>query len=102
VYNTTRQVGGVLGSAAIATVIVNRLSANLPGFGDGAQGESATFVLPDVAKDGFTTAMSQTLVVPAIVLFLGALVALWFVKPSHLEAPDAVETSAEEEPVAAA
>ena len=29
IYNTTRQVGGVLGSAAIATVIVNRITANL-------------------------------------------------------------------------
>jgi len=101
VYNTTRQVGGVLGSAAIATVIVNRLAANLPGFGEGAQGESASFALPDAAKEGFTTAMSQTLVLPAIVLFLGALIALWFVKPQHLEKPDAVASSAEEEPAVA-
>lgn len=36
IYNTTRQVGGVLGSAAIATVIVNRLLAN--GFTSGGMG----------------------------------------------------------------
>src|SRR5580765_7541891 len=31
IYNTTRQVGAVLGSAAIAALIEARLTANLPG-----------------------------------------------------------------------
>ncbi|MCR6711164.1 MAG: MFS transporter [Demequina sp.] len=92
IYNTTRQVGGVLGSAAIATVIVNRLLAN--GFTSGGMGgESASLVLPDPLKDAFATAMSQTLIIPGIALFVGAMVAVFFVKPRHLEEqgrPDAV------------
>ncbi|MGC4175691.1 MFS transporter [Demequina sp.] len=97
IYNTTRQVGGVLGSAAIATVIVNRIAANLGDIGGAPQGESSSLELPEPLKEGFTTAMTQTLIVPAIVLFIGALIALWFVRPAHLETPDAGEALADEE-----
>jgi len=89
IYNTTRQVGGVLGSAAIATVIVNRIVANIGDMGSAPQGESTNLVLPEPLKEGFTTAMAQTLVVPAIVLFLGAAISLFLVKPRHLEQSEA-------------
>ena len=39
--------------------------------------------------EAFSTAMSQTLLVPAIVLFVGAVIAVWFVRPSHISRPDA-------------
>jgi len=104
IYNTTRQVGGVLGSAAIATVIVNRIVANIGDAGSAPQGESASLVLPEPLKEGFTTAMAQTLIVPAIVLFLGAAVALFLVKPKHLEAsePDDIAAQAAGEVAASA
>lgn len=95
IYNTTRQVGGVLGSAAIATVIVNRIVANIGDAGSAPQGESASLVLPEPLKEGFTTAMAQTLIVPAIVLFLGAAVALFLVKPKHLEALETDDIAAQ-------
>jgi len=96
IYNTTRQVGGVLGSAAIATVIVNRIVANIGAAGSAPQGESTSIVLPEPLQEGFTTAMAQTLIVPAVVLFLGAVIALFLVKPRHLEQPaaDAAATEA--------
>ena len=37
VYNTTRQIGAVLGSAAIAVLIQSRLAAELPGGGPGGR-----------------------------------------------------------------
>jgi EmrB/QacA subfamily drug resistance transporter len=89
VYNTTRQVGGVLGSAAISTLIVGRISANLGEVGSAPQGESSSLELPEPLHEAFSTAMSQTLVLPAIVLFVGAIVAIWFVRPSHFSRPDA-------------
>jgi len=98
VYNTTRQVGGVLGSAAIATVIVNRIAANLGDVGTAPQGEGAGLELPAPLHDAFSTAMSQTLLLPGVVLFIGAIVALWFVRPSHLKAPDAAQASPEQQP----
>lgn len=81
VYNTTRQVGAVLGSAAIATLLANRLAANLPGTPDDG---AALGALPDALKGGFTAAMSQTLYLPAAVILLGAVLAYFFVKPEHL------------------
>ena len=98
VYNTTRQVGGVLGSAAIATVIVNRIAANLGDVGGSPQGESTSLVLPEPLHDAFTTAMTQTLIVPAVALLIGAIVAVFFVKPTHLDDVPAAEIA---EPAAA-
>ena len=86
VYNTTRQVGAVLGSAAIATLMANRLAANLPATPDGMDisESSAMSGLPEAVKEGFTSAMSQTLYLPAIMLVVGAVLAFFFVKPPHM------------------
>jgi hypothetical protein len=86
VYNTTRQVGAVLGSAAIATLLASRLAANLPATaGSGGMSEGGAFgPLPESMKEGFTAAMSETLYLPAIILVVGAVVAFFFVKPAHL------------------
>ena len=45
IYNTTRTVGSVIGSAAIAAFMQARLEANLPGAGE-AQGDSAAGRFP--------------------------------------------------------
>ena len=50
IYNTTRQVGGVLGSAAIATVIVNRIVANLPQAGGSSEGGFPVGGLPEALQ----------------------------------------------------
>ena len=92
VYNTTRQIGSVLGSAAMATLIANRLAAHLPVGFDAEQGGSAGLQLPAALQDGFATAMSQTLVLPAVVVLAGTLAAAFFVQPLHLrEAIDGPE-----------
>lgn len=83
VFNTTRQIGSVLGSASIAALIQSRLVANLPqtpGGGSGAT-EFGTGTLPEPLHEGFATAMSQTLLLPAAVALLGAVFVLFFQKP---------------------
>ena len=87
VYNTTRQIGAVLGSAAIAVLIQARLAAELPAAPGGA-GEASPMsfggVLPGALQEGFSTAMGQSMLLPAAVILLGAAVALFFAKPQPM------------------
>ncbi|GAA2076175.1 MFS transporter [Pseudolysinimonas kribbensis] len=83
VYNATRQVGAVLGSASIAALIQSRLVADLPaaaggsvsqaGFGGGA--------LPAPLHDGFTAAMAQSILLPAAGAIIAFVVVLFLVRP---------------------
>jgi EmrB/QacA subfamily drug resistance transporter len=88
VYNTTRQFGAVLGSAAIAVLIQARLAAELPAGGPaGATGEgmALTGTLPEALRSGFSTAMAQSILLPAAVVLAGAAVALFFAKPQPVQ-----------------
>ncbi|NUR96422.1 MAG: MFS transporter, partial [Kribbellaceae bacterium] len=85
VYNTTRQVGAVLGSASIAVLMESRLAHNLPGMAGGAPAEGfAGGKLPAMVRQGFSDSMAQSLVLPALVLVIGLIAALMFAAPSHL------------------
>jgi EmrB/QacA subfamily drug resistance transporter len=83
IYNTTRQVGAVLGSAAIAALIEARLAANLPGVHIGGSAQHAGQALPPQLAHGFASAMSQALLLPAAVLLIGLAAALAFARPTH-------------------
>ena len=88
VYNTTRQIGAVLGSAAIAVLIQSRLAAELPGGGSGEAaggGLGMTGTLPEALQGGFSTAMGQSMLLPAAVIVVGAVVALFFAKPQPVQ-----------------
>ncbi|MGA7205444.1 MAG: DHA2 family efflux MFS transporter permease subunit [Specibacter sp.] len=85
IYNTTRQIGSVLGSAAIAVLITSRLAAELPaGANQGASGTSGQ--LPEFLRAGFSTAMSQSIILPAAVVLIGAAAAIFFSKPRAVDA----------------
>ncbi len=88
VYNTTRQIGAVLGSAGIAVLMQSRLAVELPG---GGRVESVAAALPPALRAGFGAAMAQALLLPAAVLVFGLVAALCFATPRHLVArrPDA-------------
>jgi hypothetical protein len=73
----------VLGSAAIAALIEARLTANLPGVPQNMSQQTVGVKLPPQVAEGFATAMSQTLLLPAAVLLLGVVAALAFTKPTH-------------------
>jgi EmrB/QacA subfamily drug resistance transporter len=85
VYNTTRQIGAVLGSAAIAVLMQNRLAARLPGSA-GASGAGRTGKLPPALHEGFSAAMAQSMLLPAAVIVLGLIAALCFARPAHMRA----------------
>jgi MFS family permease len=82
VYNTTRQVGAVLGSAGIAAIMQSRLVALVPGAPDGAGAGGGN--LPSELHEGFSTAMAQSLLLPAAVLAAGLVAVLCFTAPAHL------------------
>ncbi len=87
IYNTTRQVGAVLGTAAIAVLIQSRLNVNLPGFSIGSQGSAnSSGQLPEPLQAGFSTAMAQSVLLPAGVLLIGLVATLCFARPAHLRA----------------
>jgi MFS family permease len=97
VYNATRQVGAVLGSAAIAVLIDSRIAAH--GLTGGAEPEGALQQLPAVVRDPFSQAMSDAMLLPAAILVLGLVSVLFFQLPRHLTArrqpqPGAVEAPA--------
>ncbi len=82
VYNTTRQVGAVVGSAAIATVLENRLAAHLPGVAAGLDASAAgSGSLPAAVVTPFSMAMSESILVPAAVLVVAVVAALFFAPP---------------------
>ncbi len=84
VYNTTRQVGSVLGSASIAALIQARLAAELPAAAGGAGAGAAQFTgqsLPEFLHAGFSTAMAQAILLPAVVVLIAALAAAFFARP---------------------
>ena len=84
VYNTTRQVGAVLGSAGIAVLMQarHRRRAARRRRCD----ESAAAALPPALHAGFSAAMAQALLLPAAVLVAGLVAALCFATPRHLMA----------------
>jgi EmrB/QacA subfamily drug resistance transporter len=76
VYNTTRQVGAVLGSAGIAVLMESRIQANLGG--GGASGAGNIAAIPEALHAPFSTAMAQALLLPAGVLVVGLVAVLTF------------------------
>lgn len=70
VYNTTRQVGAVIGSAGIAAIMQARLVAN------------NAVDAPDRAAE-YAAAMGQSLLLPATVVVIGLVAALFFARPEQ-------------------
>lgn len=78
VYNTTRQVGAVLGAAAIAALMQARLRAELPG-GAAPAGEGfGSGGLPEALHGGFSAAMAQAMLLPAAIALVGMAATLFF------------------------
>ena len=82
VYNATRQVGSVIGSAAIAVMMSSRLTHFLPGAAVHGDAGAQKITDPHVA-DGFAKAMQQSLMLPASVYFIGLVAVLLYERPKH-------------------
>ncbi|MDO5699552.1 MAG: DHA2 family efflux MFS transporter permease subunit [Dermatophilus congolensis] len=90
VYNTTRQMGSVLGSAGIAAFMQARIAANLHGAANasaptmGGLGGPSGAALPPAVADAFASALGESMLLPAAVVLIGWLAALFFERPRHL------------------
>jgi len=115
VYNTTRQIGAVMGSAAIAVLMQARLAAELPAAGGsgqpggpgepavtGEEGLSFGGQLPEALHAGFSTAMGQSILLPAAVILFGAGVALFFARPKPVQGWGTVQPAQAEDSAAKA
>ena len=82
VYNATRQVGSVIGAAAIAVMMDSRLAHYLPG--SAAQGDAGAAKISDPhVADLFAKAMQQSVLLPAAVFFIGLIAVLFYEAPKH-------------------
>jgi MFS family permease len=87
IYNTTRTIGSVLGSAAIAVFMQSRLEANMPDAADAAGGFSGGQLPPSIAEP-FSTAMSQAILLPAAVMLIGVVAVLFLRRPAPMATAD--------------
>ncbi|HWU20550.1 MAG TPA: MFS transporter [Nocardioides sp.] len=83
VYNATRQVGSVLGSAAIAVLIASRLAANLPGGGSANEAHVGKIADPHIA-DLFSQAMREAMWLPAAAYAVGLVAVMFYERPKHV------------------
>lgn len=94
VYNMTRQVGAVLGSAAVGVLMQNQIQSklaaaarDLPAGAPAPSAEalqSARGALPEPLRAPFADAMGHSLWLPAAALVIGLIAVLNFAKPSHV------------------
>lgn len=102
VYNTTRQVGSVLGSASMAAFMAQRISAEMPAgtAGPGAR-ESAVRKLPGFLHEPFAAALSQSMLLPAFVALFGVIAALFLVGGvrRHVQGPGFAPAEAVTDPI---
>ena len=94
VYNTTRQVGSVLGSAGMAAFMTTRISAEMPPMLAEAPGEGSVARLPAFLHEPFAAAMSQSMLLPAFFALFGVVAAIFllgFGDPDRLVEDDDVE-----------
>lgn len=91
VYNTTRQVGSVLGSAGIAAFMTARIGAEMPGGQAGGPPGGDVQQLPQFLREPFSAALSQSMLLPAFVALFGVVAALFLVgtvKSARAMAPE--------------
>jgi EmrB/QacA subfamily drug resistance transporter len=82
VYNATRQVGAVLGSAGMASFMTSRIASEMPPGGQGFGphgGKAAALELPGFLREPFSAAMSQSMLLPAFIALFGVAAALFLV-----------------------
>jgi len=94
VYNTTRQVGSVLGSAGMAAFMTSRIGAELPQIsGQTPQGEGSAMDLPSWLDGPFAAAMSQSMLLPAFIALFGVVAAMFMLGfgQENLDAPAPAE-----------
>ena len=93
VFNTTRQMGAVLGSAMIAMVMTQRISVWMTRFATADPAAAASLRgsqqgeghVPAAIAPYFSRAMADSILLPAVVVAVGAVAALWVQNHPHRE-----------------
>ncbi|HET6563211.1 MAG TPA: DHA2 family efflux MFS transporter permease subunit [Marmoricola sp.] len=83
VYNATRQLGAVLGSAVVAVLMDSRLAAHGLSYEPGREG-AASGAIPASILEPFSTAMAEAMLVVPLSLIAGLAAVLFFQRPHHL------------------
>ncbi|HHW83231.1 MAG TPA: DHA2 family efflux MFS transporter permease subunit [Actinomycetales bacterium] len=86
VFNTTRQMGAVVGSAAIAVLMQMRIAANVGGSGEMPPVEGMGAGLPPAIQGPMADAFAESMLLPAAVVALGIIAVLFFENSRHLMA----------------
>ncbi len=94
VYNATRQVGSVLGSASMAAFMTTRISAEMPLAADGPGGDGSVTQLPAFLHEPFAAAMSQSLLLSAFIALVGVVAAMFLLGFDGTDAPKQQRTDA--------
>jgi EmrB/QacA subfamily drug resistance transporter len=84
VYNAIRQLGAVLGSAGMAGFMTWQIGARMPLMPAGPDrqvpvGEGAALRLPEFLREPFSTAMAQSMLLPAFIALFGIVAAVLLV-----------------------
>ncbi|MEU7767960.1 amino acid adenylation domain-containing protein [Nocardia sp. NPDC049190] len=77
VYNTTRMVGSVLGSATIGALITVRMTAQ----GISSSPAGGAWQVPEFLKPPFSAALSQSTYLPAAILLIGLIASMMLILP---------------------
>lgn len=79
VYNAVRQLGAVLGSAAMAAFMTWRIGAQMPPYEapQDADAGATLLQLPEFVRAPFAAAMSQSMLLPAFIALFGIVAALF-------------------------
>ena len=93
IYNTTRTIGSVVGSSAIAAFMQARLEANLPGLDEAPAGIGGGGALPDAVAEGFSAGMAQTMLLPASVMVIALIASLFLTRHRGADADQRVENA---------
>lgn len=104
VYNETRQMASVLGSAAITTIMASAITSHLSALGPAAAaggsshgGAAGGGVLPQMLREPYAAAMADSMMLPLVAAAVGAVVCLFYASKKTSEAKAAAQ-NAEAEP----
>ncbi|MEZ0366293.1 MFS transporter [Mycobacterium sp. pUA109] len=97
VFNATRQIGTVLGSAGMAAFMTGRLSADMPDLPNSGHPQwpgGEVLQLPEFLREPFAAAMSDAMLLPAFIALFGVIAALFLVGMITAEPPPPARAAA--------
>ncbi|NNH69764.1 DHA2 family efflux MFS transporter permease subunit [Nocardia uniformis] len=87
IYNTSRQVGAVLGSAAVAALLSARIAAQQLPSGPIGEGGVGMGTMPPEVMDRMSTALSESMYLPACILLIGVVASALFIGQPAADKP---------------